>query len=337
MNTRCEMAGLQRTPPPKLQSQGQSQSEPDINAAIDMSEYVTNRGKRARRENSEEFEPALNKQELTDLLGVWRNDQNTRVTKMLESQTTLIQKLMEDVIEIKAQNADIQKSNTQIRKTNAEIDRSMKHFNEKFEEMKKEVEDLKKERKEQRSYIESLENKIRDLQYKTRSSCVEIRNIPQLENETTGNLSNTICNISQLVGIPISQSEIRDVYRQPGKPSQTSRPVVAEFTTVHTKQNLLMAIRSYNKSKTSKEDKLNTELIGVPGKRQAVYVEERLSVSSKKLFYLARQFAKENQYTFCWTNNGNIFLRKQAGDKQILINSEKCIQDLKESITKLNI
>lgn len=322
------MAGAQRTPPPKLQSLCQTQSEPDINAAIDMSEYVTNRGKRARRENSQECEPALNKRELTDLLSLWRNDQDTRVTKMLESQTTLIQKLMEDVTEIKAQNADIQKSNTQIRKVNAEIEKSMQHFNEKFEEMKNEVEILKKEKKEQRNYIETLESKIKDLQYKTRSSSVEIRNIPQLENETTGKLSNTICNISQLVGTPISQSEIRDVYRQPGKPSQTSRPVIAEFTTVHAKQNLLMAIRSYNKTKTSKEDKLNTELIGVPGKRQAVYVEERLSASTKKLFYLARQFAKDNQYSFCWTSNGNIFLRKQVGDKQVLINSEKCIREL---------
>lgn len=331
------MAGVQRTPPPNLKSICQTQSEPDINAAIDMSEYVTNRGKRARRENSQENEPTLNKQELTDLLSLWRNDQDTRVTKMLESQTTLIQKLLQDIIEIKAQNADIQNSNFQICKTNVEIEKSMQLFNEKFEEMKNEVENLKKERKEQRSYIETLENKLRDLQYKTRSSCVEIRSIPLLENETTEKLSNTVCSIGQLVGIPISKSEIRDVYRQPGKPSLTSRPIVAEFATVHTKQNLLMAIRSYNKTKTSKEDKLNTESIGVPGKRQAVYIEERLSTSSKKLFYLARQFAKENHYSFCWTSNGNIFLRKQVGDKQILISSEKCIQDLNVNKPKQNI
>lgn len=97
-----------------------------------------------------------------------------------------------------------------------------------------------------------------------------------------------------------------------------------------------MAIRSYNKSKSSKDDKLNTKLTCVPGKRQAVLVKECLSASSKKLFYSARKFAKNKQYTFCWINNGNISLRKQIGEKQIVILTEKCLQDLNTNVTKLN-
>lgn len=326
------MANVHRTPPPKLQNLAQTQSEPDISAAIDsdMSEHVTNRYKRPRKDNSPTVGPTFGNQDLTDM---------AKMANLLESQTALIQKLVTDVNEIKAQNVKIQESNTEIRKANEEIERSMQHFNQKFEEMRIEVEDLKKERKEQVCYIQSLENKIIDLQYLSRSSCIEIRNIPQTDSETAATLSTTLRNIGQLVGAPISEQEIRDIYRQPGKPSQTpiTRPIIAEFTKVNTKQNLLSAIRTYNKTKNSNENKLNTELIGIAGGRQPVYVADRLPTSSRKLFYLARQFAKDNQYTFCWINNGNIFLRKRAGDKQILIRSEKCLKDLGNNVPNPNI
>lgn len=322
------MAGLQRTPPQTTNiTLAQTQSEPDISSAIEISDYVTSRNKRPRHEHS-----PRGQQDVEDLLANWKRDQDTRITKMLEDQTTFMSKLVTDISEIKAQNTKIQASNAEICKTNAEIERSMSFINQQFEDLKKEVEDLKKERQEQRGYIESLERKILDLQYKSRSSGIEIRNVPQSDGETTAGLIKTVCNIGQLGGISISETEVRDIYRLPGKNTKgmaapTTRPIIAEFTTVQTKHNVLSAIRSYN-NKKSKDNKLNTELIGIPGKRQAVYVDEQLSSSSKKLFYLAREFAKKNGYSFCWVSNGNIFLRKQTGDKQLLINSEKCLLDL---------
>ncbi|KAJ8704342.1 hypothetical protein PYW08_013066 [Mythimna loreyi] len=322
------MAGVQRTPPrPQNINLTQTQSEPDINSASERDDYVTSRHKRPRPEYS-----PRGQNDIQDLFETWKRDQDNRITKILEDQTTLISKLVTDISEIKAQNIKIQESNAEIFKTNAEIERSMSFMNQKFEDLRKEVEELKKERQEQRGYIENLEKKVADLQYKSRSSGVEIRNIPETDSDTTNGLMKTVCNIGKLIGVPIPEAELRDVYRLPGKPTTGSaapslRPIIAEFTTVRTKQNVLSAIRSYN-NKVSKENKLNTELIGLPGKRRAVYVAEQLPPSSKRLFYLAREFAKKHSYTFCWVSNGNIFLRKQTGDKHFLINSEKCLQDL---------
>lgn len=325
------MAGVQRTPPknPKtpIINLAQTQSEPDLNSAIEISDYVTSRNKRPRHEHSPQGQ-----QGVKDLFSNWERDQDVRITKMLEDQTTIMSRLVNDVSEIKSQNIKIQKSNAEIHKTNAEIERSVSFMNQQIEELKKEVEDLKREKQEQRRYVESLEKKIIDLQYQSRSSGIEIRNIPQAEEETTTDLIKTVCSIGKLVGIPIPETGLRDVHRLPGRNNKdmaapTTRPIVAEFKTVQMKQTLLSAIRSYNKTK-SKENKLNTELIGIPGKRQAVYVAEQLSLSSKKLFYLTREFAKKNSYTFCWVSNGSIFLRKQTGDKQLLIGSEKCLHDL---------
>ncbi|KAJ8727149.1 hypothetical protein PYW08_015546 [Mythimna loreyi] len=324
------MASVQRTPP-KSQNINltQTRSEPDISSAIDSDEYVTNRNnKRPRCEHSPQGQ--LN---IQDLLDSGDRSQNARITKMLSDQSALISKLVTDITEIKTQNLKIQESNAEIRKTNIKIEQSMSFMNDTFEELRKEVEELKKVRQEQRGYIENLEKKILDLQYKSRSSGIEIRNIPQFENETTADIIKTVCSMGLSVGVPIPETELRDVYRLPGKPStdmapHTSRPIIVEFTTVRTKQTILSAIRTYNNSRKSKEDKLNTSLIGVPGTRQAVYVAEQLPHSSKKLFFLAREFAKKNSYKFCWISNGNIFLRKQTGDRQLLIKSEKCIEDL---------
>lgn len=201
--------------------------------------------------------------------------------------------------------------------------------------MKMEVETLRKERREQQMYIENLEQKILDLQHKSRSSGIELRNIPQVSTESSSSLIKTMFYIGTTVGVRIGETELRDIYRLPGKSTTSSspRPIIAEFTTVQTKQMLLSAVRKYNKGR-GRDDKLNTVGIGMPGERHPVYISEHLPASAKKLFYQAREFAKKKSFKFCWISNGNIFLRK-IGEKQILVSSEKCLSLLESQ--NLNI
>lgn len=309
------MAGVQRTPPntPKVRtplnnlSQTQTQSEPDINSAIMMSDYVnTNRNKR-RKENSPQGGLDLGPQDLEEKLVIWKNEQDSNISKMLTEQTASMAKLIADIGEIKTQNALIHQSNTEIRKSNEDIAQSMYFMNKKFEEMRKEVEDLRKERQEQQKCIETLEQKINDLQHKSRSSGIELRNIPEGNSETNASLIKTVCKIGELVGVHVPETNLRDIYRLPVKStnSTTPRPIIAEFTTVQTKQALITAVRSYNKEK-GKGDKINSVLLGIPGNPQPVYIAEQLPASTKKLFYLTRQYANNNNYKFCWVSNGNI-------------------------------
>ena len=151
-------------------------------------------------------------------------------------------------------------------------------------------------------------------------------NIPQVSDESSTSLIKTMCNIGTTVGVGIGESQLRDIYRLPGKSTTSSspRPIIAEFTSVQTKQTLLSAVRTYNKGR-GRDDKLNTAVIGMPGERRPVYISEHLPASTKKLFYQAREFAKNNTFKFCWISNGNVFLRKLEGEKQILVSSEKCL------------
>ena len=318
------MAFVRRSPP----KTPQSRSESDITTALLQNDYVnTNRSKRPREANSPQSETRLTSKSLQEELAAWKTEQNDNMSKFLVEQTSIMSKLASDISDIKTQNAQIQSSNAEIRKSNIEMIQSIEFMNRRFEDMKKEVEDLRRERQEQHHYIQRLEQKNSDLQRMSRGSGLELRNIPLENTENIDSLTKTVCNIGELVGLCIVESDFRDIYRLPGKPSasNTSRPIIAEFNTVKTKQALMSAIRSYNKGK-GKENKLNTKLLGMPGERKPVYVEEQISAGTKKLFYQAREFAKQNSYKFCWTSNGNIFLRKTEGDKQILINSERCLQ-----------
>ncbi|XP_063891880.1 uncharacterized protein LOC135117215 [Helicoverpa armigera] len=256
------MASVQRTPPKtsKAQtsslSQTQTQSEPDVNTASSGNEYVnTARNKRYRKANS----PQGPDSEYYEL--------DYDISSKLAEHTALMTKLLSDIGEVKAQNNLLQETNTKIRKTNEEIVLSMTFFNKQFEDLKKEVEDLRKERHEQQGYIENLEKKLLDLQQRSRSSGIEIRNIPLGPTETCTSLKKTVCKISEVLGVPIPESGIRDIYRLPGKSttnSSTPRPIIAEFTTVQAKQSLISAARLFNKNK-GKEEKINTAIIGLPG------------------------------------------------------------------------
>lgn len=159
--------------------------------------------------------------------------------------------------------------------------------------MKSEIDQFKKERLEQRAYIESLENKIVDTQHRSLPSGVEIRNIPVIENESPSSLPKAFCNISEQVGLPLTEMQICDEYHFPGKPTSkiTPRPIIIELNSVHININMFIAVRSYNRNKKDNQEKLNTKHL--PGNIQPVYVTEQLPLSMKKLFHSARVYAKK--------------------------------------------
>lgn len=197
-----------------------------------------------------------------------------------------------------------------------------------YEDIKNQNKILYDDLKRNRVYTESLEKKIKDLQQKSRSSSIEIRNVPICDKETSTDLINILASVGNTVQFPVSSADIRDVYRRSGRPGTTGS-IIAEFSTVQRKIGLLSSVRTFN-SKQQKDFKLNTSHIGIIGKNQPIYVDEHLPETARALFYQARVFAKQNNYNFCWTSNGNIFMRKHPGDKHILVSSEATLGEIQE-------
>ncbi|XP_026726731.1 uncharacterized protein LOC113493109 [Trichoplusia ni] len=304
----------------------QSQSVPGIPQALNDPEYVNinARHKRPRLDDSANDQLEEFKLEIKQMLASWKQDHDDSIKKMMADQTALVTKLISDVAELKLQNLQIQK-------TNIELEKSSITTSELYDDMKNQVKRLQDECKEYKKYTESLEKTVRDLQYKSRSSTVEVRNVLIQPNESTDDLTKIMMNIAKAVDLPISSTNIRDIYRVPSMSTSTNKAIIAEFTSVQTKTELISRVRGFNNKHANKEDKLNSQLIGLSGQKQPIYVDEHLCLSAKKLYYAARQYAKQHEYKFCWSSNGNIFLRKQVGQKQILIKSEATLLELQEN------
>ncbi|XP_047028399.1 uncharacterized protein LOC124636372 [Helicoverpa zea] len=324
------MPRLKRTPPATPASTAnslvQSMSDSDIPQATTSSPYEkansTSRYKRPRQSSSPVNELLDFKQEMLDMLNSWRAEEQANFLKFSQEQRSSFAKLSSEVAELKAQNLAIQKANT-------EIEKSINFINNQYDDMMKQINLLQKEKQIYRDCLQTLEMKVEDLQQLSRPSCIEIRNIPLKDNEHAKDLSEIVAHVSAAVNLPLKASDIRDVYRLPGKPG-TLRPVVAEFTSVETKNLLLSSVRSYN-NKQPKESRLSTANIGVLGDHRPLYVSEYLPASSRKLFFAAREFAKLNEYKYCWTVNGNILLRKKEGVRPIRVKSEQTLHDLAQT------
>ena len=259
------------------------------------------------------------KHEILEMLSNWKKEQEERFSKFSSDQKSTLSTLVTELAEVKRQNIDIQKSNNEIEKT-------MTFISKQYDDMVMDLQSLKKENQAQNDYIQSLELKIQDFKQLSRTSSIEIRNVPPKDNETVLDLSTIIGKVGAVVNLPLIDTQLRDTYRLPGK-AGTIRPIIAEFANVQIKNQLLSCLRNYNKNSPN-DSRLNTTTIGLPGDRRPVYVAEYLPASSRKLFYQAREFAKQMEYKFCWTSNGSIFIRKEQGSKQILIRSEKTLEGL---------
>lgn len=297
------MPRVQRSPPVPRGESG-LQSESDITSANEEHEStpkITVRHKRPRVDCSPNDQFLDFKKEIKELLNSWKLDHDKALAK-----------LTNNLAEVKEECSEIKKS--------------IHFINDTFEDMKKSIQSLEKERKVNREYIYNLENRVQELLSSTRSATIDIKNIPQKEKETTQDLTTVVSNIGKLLETTVQPCDIRDVYRAPAKQGVTKN-IVVEFVKVQTKYDIIASTRKFNSTRP-KEEKLNTSQIGLTGGKVPVYIDEHLPPSGKKLYYLAREFAKKNEYKFCWISNSRIYLRKIFGAKQILVTSEKCLETL---------
>lgn len=219
------------------------------------------------------------------------------------------------------------KAVSEIKIQNAEIQRSMEFLSASYDEMVKKVVSVQNDCTKNKEHIKHLENKIELLERNARSASIEIRNIPKQPSET----KSTLCNLVKKTGIKVDcivrDSDIRTIFRTKTK-NETQSPIIVEFATAVTKEELLKSTRLYNKNNSN--DKLNTAHLDIVGTARPVYVSENLTSKAKRLYYLARELSKDRCYAHCWTLNGQVFLRKTDGAPHLRINSEEDLVSLRK-------
>ena len=162
-------------------------------------------------------------------------------------------------------------------------------------------------------------------QYSRRQN-LEFHGVPQTSNE---NVINIVVKIGKVLGVDINQNDISSAHRLPQKPhsnrrSESDEPppppgIIARFIN-RDLRNFIYSKRAVAKDIASKD-------FPVAG-MQRLYVNENLTQSRKRLLWQTKQAARTRDYSYIWTQNGKIYVRKNENSDSVLINNESELRNL---------
>ncbi|CAH2258501.1 uncharacterized protein LOC120636341 [Pararge aegeria] len=201
---------------------------------------------------------------------------------------------------------------------------SVEFLAEKYDLLASKYEKLETDRKEDLNHIKMLEDALERTEKSSRATCLEIRNIPTQSAESKNNLLNTVINTGKALNLDIQPHEIKDVFRIKTK-TLDRKTIIVDLTSVILKEKIISAVRRFNKG----QNKLTTEHLKIQGPAKPVFISENLTTKMKRVFFLARDYAKTNDFKFCWVSHGRIYLRKREGGPLIQISGESDLSDLK--------
>lgn len=233
-------------------------------------------------------------------------DDETLVTFMHE-----IKQMMSDFQS--QQNAKYEKLFTVVEDFRAAVD----FLTQKNELLQTQLKKLESEKSENLQYIGSLETKVDNFERSARSTCLEIRNLPVTLPETKSSLVDSVIQIGKTLSVPMSANEVKDIFRINTK-DPANKTIIVDFTSVLLKEKFVSKFRKGIKE----NNRLTTEKLRISGPVKPIFISENLTPKLKKLFFLAREYAKANFYKFCWVSNGKIFLRKKEGGPVLRVNCE---------------
>lgn len=161
-----------------------------------------------------------------------------------------------------------------------------------------------------RQRIDQLEEKLSGQTQSVLRNEIELQGINEHTNE---NLFHIVKLVAIKIGMELPESEVDDVLRVgPRRPeSSHPRPVVLRFVRHMKRQEFLKAARIRRN--------ITTEDIEVAGRRNKIFLNERLTKEKRQLFREARLLKSAQGYKHCWTTNGNIFIRKKERGPVIAI------------------
>lgn len=271
------------------------------NSLITPPSYVFARNKTKSCENNLSKEFAEFKSEMKCMFNDWIIQQENQLTKITPTLLT-------------------------IQQSNSSIENSITFMSAQFDEMKRKIDSMEIERKKDKEYIIILEDRIEELQRGSRKTCVELKNVPKLPNETKENLVGIMLQLATSTGASLSKGEIKDIYRVQGKPD-SNKSIITELSSTIIKNELLRVTKKFNA--TNKNAKLNASHLGFQNNHSPVFLVEQLTPKASWLYYLARDLARVKGYKYCWTSYGKVYLRKDDSSPIIQLKNETQITSLK--------
>lgn len=280
-----------------------SSSVPDVSALGSSTppNYISSRFKRKRVD-----EVTIDKvQEMT--LNI-KNDMTEIINKMVESQNSQINTILTALKEIHHTSSAIQTTITYLSEENTEL--------------KAKLEKMEIQSKKDREQIILLENKLEENQRIERKSNIEIRNVPLNGKEKKKDLLQMVLTLAETLEVKLQRSEIKDIIKTK-KQKQEGSTIIVELTNTIIKTDILKSSKDYNMK--NKSNKLCAKHLGLNTHPDVlIFISENLTPHSSRLYFLARDFKTANNYKYCWTSYGKVYLR--CDDDSPIVNITKAEQ-----------
>lgn len=165
--------------------------------------------------------------------------------------------------------------------------------------------------------FKAMEDRLEALERGSRSTCLEIRNIPMPPAENKLSLLSTFIGIGEVLNVPIQKTEVKDIYRIRSK-DPARRTIIVDLCSNLQREEIISMYHNFNKGTS----RLTTEHLRMKGPPKPIFISENLTSKMKRLFFLARDYAKVNNYKFCWVSHGKIFLRNTENGPLIRVTTE---------------
>ena len=273
--------------------------------------------KKSKKQLTEKSGQTVDKKGKLDLneikLEITQNQLETMVKKMID-QATL--PLFEEIELLKSELDELRKSQEFVSSSHDSLNCDFKKLLNNDNTYKKEIEILNKNASNlnMRSLEDSL--KMDDLEQYNRRLNLQFEGVPQKKDE---NVKKIVLDLVKKLDVDISESQISIAHRLPIKHVQNvAKPsahpsIIARFTNADIRNEI------YSKRRKVRD----FSSFPIP-EMTSLFINENLTQSKKKLFWLTKQKAKELNFKFIWTNNGRIFVRKneESLKKQVRIESD---------------
>lgn len=196
-----------------------------------------------------------------------------------------------------------------------------------YDSLQVRMEKLENTREADMQNLRTLEDKLESLERVSRSSCLEIRNIPVFPAESKSSLLDTFVNAGEVLGVPIQKNEVKDIFRIKTK-DPSNGTVIVDLCSTLKKEKIISMFRKFNKGTS----RLKTDHLHIKGQSKPVFISENLTSRMKRIFFLARDYAKVNDFKFCWVSHGKIFLKKRENGPLIRVTKDSDLDGLHKLI-----
>ncbi|CAG4980749.1 unnamed protein product [Colias eurytheme] len=115
---------------------------------------------------------------------------------------------------------------------------SFEFLAEKCDSLSTKINDLELARDADAKYIKTLEDRLEISERASRSTCIEIRNIPNCTSETKSSLLDTFLKTSKLLNVAVQPHEVKDIFRIKSK-EPTSKTIIVDLTSCLLKEKII--------------------------------------------------------------------------------------------------